>query len=70
MVAVRLERPHAKCLGQGEGFPVASDSGLNLRRLMLRRHLAEESQGVGFMAAFLVLTGEIEGAMCLGVRLV
>src|SRR6266849_230703 len=59
-VAVRLERPHAEFVGQGEGLAVVAGSWLDLWRCLARRALAQEPQGPGLVAALLVLAGEIE----------
>ena len=69
-VAVGLERAHAEFLGQGEGLAVVGCSGFDLWRLVVRRNLAEEPQGVGFVAPFLMGSGELQGVLRLGVRLV
>ena len=68
-VAVGLERAHAEFLGQGEGLLVVGFGLLALRRLALRRNLAEEAQGIRLVAAFLVLTGKRQRALGEGVRL-
>ena len=69
-VAVRLEWTHAEFLGQGEGLVVMGFSGFDLWGLPARMALAEEPQGVGFVAPFLMGSGEVKGVPCLGVRLV
>ena len=62
-MAVRLERAHAKFLGQGECLTVMSDGLLALRRLASRRNVAEEAQGIRLMTPFLVPTGERQCAL-------
>ena len=69
-VAVRLEWTHAECFGQGEGLAVVDFSGLDLWGIVTRMDLAEESQGVGFVAPFLMGSGELQGVLRLGARLV
>ena len=68
-VAVGLERAHAELLGQGEGLAVVIFGLIAVRRLTPRRHVAEEAQGIRLVAAFLVRTGERQGALGEGVRL-
>ena len=68
-VAVRLERAHAEFLGQGEGLVVVGCGRLHLRRRPMRRNLAEEAQGIGLVAPFLVRTGKRQRALGEGVRL-
>ena len=69
-MAVSLERAHAQLLGQGQGLPVVGFGPLALWRLSLGRNLAQESQGVGFVAPFLMRTGELQCALRLSIRLV
>ena len=69
-MAVGLEWAHAECLGQGQGMPVGGCGWLDIRRVAMRRNLAEEPQGVGFVAPFLVRPSECESALRLGARLV
>ncbi len=69
-VAVRLERTHAECFGQGKGLVVAGFSGFDLWGIAVRMELAEEPQGVGFAAPLLMGSGELKGVLCLGVCLV
>ena len=68
-MAVGLERAHAEFVGQGEGLAVVGFGLLDLRGLALRRDLAEEPQGIGLVAAFLVRTGERQRSLGEGVRL-
>ena len=69
-VTVRLEWTHTEFLGQGEGLAVVGCSGFDLWRIVARMDLAEEPQGVGFVAPFLMGPGELKGALRLGVCLV
>jgi hypothetical protein len=69
-VTVRLERTHAELLGQGEGLAVVGFSGFDLWGIAVRMELAEEPQGVGFVAPLLMGPGELQDALRLGVRLV
>ena len=57
-MAVRLERAHAQFLGQGEGLLVGGVGLFNLWRLVTRRNVAEEAQGIRLVAAFLMFAGE------------
>ena len=41
-VAVRLERTHAECFGQGEGLAVVGFSGFDLWGIAVRMELTEE----------------------------
>jgi hypothetical protein len=59
-VAVRLQRAHAEVPGQGEGLAVVIAGLVALRRLVSRRNIAEEAQGIRLMAALLVRTGECQ----------
>jgi hypothetical protein len=68
-VAVGLERAHAEFLGQGKGLAVVGLGLAVLWWLTLSRNLTEETQGIGFVALFLVLTGERQHALGEGVRL-
>ena len=56
-MAVGLQRAHAEILGQGEGLLIESFGQLNLWRTTPRRNVAEEVQGIGLAAPFLVRTG-------------
>ena len=67
---MRLEWAHAQLFGQREGLAVGGFGLVGLRRLAMRRDLAEEPQGVSFVAPLLVGTGEFKGALCLGACLV
>src|SRR5262249_26903539 len=69
-VAVGPEWTHAQFLGQGEGLLVVGFSLCNLWGLTLCRDLAEEPQGVGFMAPFLMRPRELQGPLRLGIRLI
>jgi len=57
-VAVGLQRAHAQFLSQSEGLLVVGCGLLVFRRVTLRCDFAEEPQGVGFVASFLVRPGE------------
>ena len=63
------QRAHAELLGQGEGLSVVGFSFFDMRRIALRRNVAEEAQGIRLVAAFLVLTGMRQRALGEGVRL-
>ena len=60
-MAVGLEGAHAELVGQGEGLAVVAGNGLDLGGSAVRGDLSQEPQGPGLMAAFVVLTGVIEG---------
>ena len=70
MVAVRLERAHPQLLRQGEGLPVVGFGPLALWWMTLCHDLAEELEGIGFVAPFLMGTGELQRPLRLGIRLV
>src|SRR5215471_19885023 len=53
-VAVRLQRTHTECLGQGESLLVVGRGEGGLWGGLLRRHFPEEPQGVGGVAPFLM----------------
>jgi hypothetical protein len=57
-MAVSLERSYANLLGQNKGLLVEDCSLLNGRGITPRYNLAEEAQGIRFIAAFPVRTGE------------
>jgi hypothetical protein len=57
-----LERGHPKFGGQSQSLSVDSLGWLKSGRVLLSIDLAEEAQAPGFMATFLVGTGEIERA--------
>src|SRR2546426_783585 len=67
-VAVGLERAHAQLFGEGEGLAVVLSGLIALRRLAPRRNLAKEAQGIGLVAAFLVLMGARQRALSKGKR--
>ena len=56
-MAVGLERAHAECLGQGQGLLVVIFGQRALGRIVTRRYVAEEAQGICLVTAFLVLMG-------------
>jgi len=56
-VAVRLERAHAQYPGENASLAVVDFGAFALRRLVPRRNLIEEVQGIGLVAAVLVCTG-------------
>jgi hypothetical protein len=60
------ERAHAKFIGQGEYLLVTSFSLLALQRIAPHGNLAEEAQGIGLMAPFLVLAGECQRPLAEG----
>jgi len=62
-VAVGLKRAHAKFVGQGEGLPVSSVGLCDFRGMALGSNLPEESQRMGLVSAFLMLTGVCEGTL-------
>src|SRR5262247_1065897 len=64
-----LERAHAEFLSQGEGLVVAGYGGLALWVIAPGRNVAQEAQGICLMAASLILTGEHQGTLSTGVRL-
>ena len=70
MVAVGLERAHAKLLSQSEGLPVVGFGLFSLRRLLPCCNLAEEPQGIGFVAPLLMRPGELQGPLRLGASFV
>ncbi len=57
VVAMGDQRAHAEILGQGEGLSVVGFGFFDMRRIALRRNVAEEAQDPRLVAAFLVLTG-------------
>jgi hypothetical protein len=67
---VGLERTHAEFLGQGQGLAIVGFGLIALRWMTLCRDLAKEAQGMGFIAPFLMRTGELQSALRLGRRLV
>ena len=68
-VAVGLERAHAELLGQGEGLAIMGFGLLAHPEARAARNLAEEAQGIGLVATFLMLTGERQRLFGEGVRL-
>ena len=68
-MAVGHERAHAELVGQGQGLPVVGFGLVALWRLVPRRNVAEEPESIGFMAPFLVLTGERQRPLGEGLRL-
>jgi hypothetical protein len=61
MVAVGLERPQTKLLGQGERLCIVGGSRFPLDGRLLGREVAQEPQGLGFTPPFPVRPGEAEG---------
>jgi hypothetical protein len=70
VVAVGLERAHAQLIGQGQGLPVVGFGLFGVRQLAMHRDVAEEPQGVGFVAPFFMGPGELKGALRLGASFV
>jgi hypothetical protein len=70
LVAVSHKRAHAEIFDQGKGLPVVGFGLLAWRWMPLGRDLTKESQGVSFVAQFLMRTGELQRALCLGIRFV
>jgi hypothetical protein len=68
-VTMRLERPHAEILGQGQGLPVVGFGLFALQRLPARRNVAEEAPGIRLVPVFPVLTGMLQRALGEGLRL-
>ena len=68
-VAVGLERAHAELLGQGEGLPVVGFGLFDFRGIAMCRNVAEEAQGIGLVAAFLVGTGSASARIGESLRL-
>jgi hypothetical protein len=69
MVAVGLEGAHAKGFGEGEGLAVVGGGLVDVWGNAMRGDLAEEVQGIGLVAPFLVLASKRERARGEGVRL-
>src|SRR5262249_20160497 len=69
VLAVGQEWTHAQYVSQSEGLLVEGFGLLDLRGITMCGNLAEEAQGIGFVAAFLVRTGERQRALGEGVRL-
>jgi hypothetical protein len=67
--AMRLQRAHAKFLGQGEGLAVVGLSLRALRGIASCRNLAEETHGIRLMAPFLALMSQRQRALGEGVCL-
>jgi hypothetical protein len=68
-VAVGLERAHAEFLGEGEGLEEIVCCEFGLQGIMSCRHVAEEAQGIGLVATFLVRTGKLQRLLGEGLRL-
>jgi hypothetical protein len=66
---VRLQGTHAQLRSQGEGLAVVGLGRRALWRFAPCCDGAEEAQGIGLVAAFLVLTGECQRTLGEGVRL-
>src|SRR5262249_4917169 len=62
-MAVRLERAHAKCLGQGKSLTVMGCGQLDLWRIAMGGNLTQEAQGRCLAPALLMLTGERQRAL-------
>ena len=60
-MAVRLERPHAELLGEGEGLPVVLLGPVEGRRLARRLDRGEQPEGMRLVPALALLLGEVEG---------
>ena len=58
-----LERAHAQLLGQGQGLTVRDFGLLDIRRIVMRSDLAEESVDPRLVSPFFVRSGEIEGTL-------
>ena len=69
VVTVGLERAHTEFFGEGLGLAIAGVSLVDLRGLTMRRTVAEEPQGIGLVATFLVRTGKRQRTLGEGVRL-
>src|SRR5205823_3069177 len=61
-VTVGRERPRTELLGQGERLAVVALGLVGLWRVAVGGDLAQEAQRPGLVAAFLVVTGEIQSA--------
>ena len=64
-----LEGAHTEFLGQGKGLLVVGFGLPGLRRITTGGDLAKEPQSIGFLAPFLVGSGELKSILCLGIRL-
>src|SRR6266705_6500670 len=60
-LTVRLERPHAELLGEGEGLPVALLGPVEVRRLALQLDRREQPENVRLVPALAQLLGEVKG---------
>jgi hypothetical protein len=60
-VTVRLERAHAKILGQGECLLVVGSGWLSLRGVVMRSNITEQPQDPRLVTTFFALTGEFKG---------
>jgi hypothetical protein len=67
---VGYERAHTKFLGQSQGLAIVLFAWLGLQRLTMCGNLAEEAQGIGFIATFLVSSRELQPTLRLRIRLV
>src|SRR4029450_1224528 len=68
-MAVGLERAHPQFLGQSEGLAVMGCGLGDVRGRAMRGDVAEQAQGLGLVAAFLVFTCKCQRALGKGVRL-
>jgi hypothetical protein len=59
-MAVRLQRPHAELLGEGESLARPLLGPLEGRRLALDLDRREQPQGMRLVAALAVLLGEVQ----------
>ena len=63
VVAVGLQRAHAKLRGQGQGLLVVGFGMRDIRGMALGGDLTEEPQRIGLVSAFLLRTGALEGPL-------
>jgi len=68
-VTVGHERAHTKLVSQGEGLLIVGYGLSALQGIAPRRNLAEEVQGICFVAPFLMRTGKRQRMLSQGVRL-
>ena len=64
-----MERAHAELIGQGESLAEIFFCSLGLQGIMSCHNVAEEAQGIGLVAAFLMRTGECQCPLGEGLRL-
>jgi hypothetical protein len=62
-MAVRLERAHAKFLGQGYGLMIVCSGWLDLQGSVLRSDLTVQPQGVCLIGLLLGVTGACQGTL-------